>query len=431
MSNDDPFGDKSDRTILRPAPGRGRPASRPAIQPRTAPAAAVAADQISGFGVNPLVAAAAPLFSLASQLRNTTSHADVSSLMTHVAREISTFEAAVRSAGESPETILAARYALCTLLDEIVLNTPWGGESRWGNETLLIQFHKEAYGGEKFFQVLQRAMQDPGNNLHLLEFMYVCMGLGLEGLHRVQQDGQRRLQAIIDQTYEAIRTYRGDFERELSPHWQGVEDKRPKLSRYVPLWAVSAAAAGVLMLTYAGFLWALNVKSDPVVGQLASLGREPVIIENRRPPPPVRTIPLAALLAPEIEEGLVQVDDYPDRYVITMWALFPSGQAKVGDEYRGRVDRVADALRQYPGVITVTGHTDNVPIRSLRFPSNWILSERRAESVYRLFATTLPSERLRFEGMADTKPLVPNETAEDRFINRRVEITLYPDTQDL
>jgi type VI secretion system protein ImpK len=441
VSNDDPFGDKSDRTVMRPTPGGARPSPgtpRPPASPRqpaasapSAASAAIAPGQIAGTGVNPLVAAAGPLFSLASQLHNTSSHQDVDSLLTHVAQEIKTFEANARSAGERPEAILAARYGLCTLLDEIVLSTPWGAESPWGAETLLIRFHNEAFGGEKFFKVLQRGVQDPAKNLHLIEFMYICMGLGLEGLYRVQEDGRRRLQTIVDQTYETIRVHRAEFERELSPHWRGVEDKRLKLARYVPLWAVCAAAAGVLLLIYSGFLWSLNVKSDPVVGQIAAIGREPVQIENRRPPPPVQRISLATILAADIEAGLAQVDDLPDRSVVTMWALFPSGQARVGVEHEARLARVAQALDEFRGVITVSGHTDNIPIRSLRFPSNWILSERRAEAVYQILSQYLSPARLRFEGMADTKPLVPNDTADDRFINRRVEITLYPEAQEL
>ena len=351
--------------------------------------------------------------------------------MTHVSQEIKTFEASARSAGESPEAVLAARYGLCTLLDEIVLSTPWGAESPWGAETLLIRFHNEAFGGEKFFKVLQRSLQDPATNLHLIEFMYICMGLGLAGLYRVQEDGRRRLQAIIDQTYEAIRLHRAEFERELSPHWQGVEDKRLKLARYVPLWAVCAAAAGVLLLVYSGFLWSLNVKSDPVVGQISMIGREPVQIENRRPPPPVQRISLATILAADVEEGLALVEDFPDRSVVTLWALFPSGQARVDVEHEARLARVGQALDQFRGAITVSGHTDNVPIRSLRFPSNWILSERRAEAVYAILSQYVLPERLRFEGLADTNPLVPNDTADDRFINRRVEIAVYPEAQEL
>ncbi len=436
MSNDDPFGDKSDRTILRPTPGRGRspsgetpgPAQRPQIPQQ--PAAAVAPGQIGGSGVNPLVAAAGPLMALASQLSGTSSHADVASLLTHVAQEIKTFEANARNAGESPEAVLAARYSLCTLIDETVLGTPWGAESVWGNETLLIRFHNEAWGGEKFFQVLERSLQDPAQNLHLIEFMYICMALGLEGKYRVQDDGRRKLRRIIDQTFETIRMNRGEFERELSAHWRGVEDKRPKIARYVPLWAIGAAAAVVMLLIYSGFLYSLNVRSDPVVGQIAAIGRDAVQLDNRAPAL-VRSASLENRLAGDAQDGLVEVDDLADRSSITLWGLFDSGQARVQEDQVQLLIRVGQALNEFPGSVVVTGHTDNVPIRSLRFPSNWILSERRAESVHRILADVVNAQRIRFEGLGDSKPLVANDSAVNRAINRRVEITLFPQAQDL
>jgi type VI secretion system protein ImpK len=434
LSDSDPFADRSDRTILRPSPGRGRggQAGTPPPHPATSGSASVTPEQVAGSGVNPLVAAAGALFSLVTQLRNTTSHHDVGSLFTHVAQDIKTFEASARNAGESAETILAARYALCTLLDETALSTPWGAESSWADETLLVRFHKETYGGEKFFQVLERSMQDPSRNLHLIEFMYVCMSLGLEGLYRVQEDGQRKLQQIVDQTYEAIRRYRADFDRELSPSWRGAEDRRPKLARYVPLWSIFAVAGCLLLLVYAGFLYALNSSSDPVVGQIAALGRDAREPENARPTStPARAISLAELLVDDIRDGFVEVDDQPGRSVVRLWALFDSGKAKVHQDQRPLLERVGNALSRYPGAIKISGHTDDIPIRSLRFPSNWILSERRAESVFRGVATIVPQQRLSFEGLADSVPLVPNDSAVNRAINRRVELTLYPEAQDL
>ena len=75
----------------------------------------------------------------------------------------------------SPETVLAARYVLCTFLDEIVLGTPWGSESVWSTQSLLSSFHNETWGGEKFFLILDSMLQDPAGNINLIELMYVCL----------------------------------------------------------------------------------------------------------------------------------------------------------------------------------------------------------------------------------------------------------------
>jgi len=87
-------------------------------------------------------------------------------------------------------------------------------------------------------------------------------------------------------------------------------------------------------------------------------------------------------------------------------------------------NRVAAALNQVPGQVLVSGHTDNQPIRSLRFPSNWHLSKERAASVQRLLAASVKPERLSAEGRADTEPVADNGSAEGRARNRRVEILL-------
>jgi len=86
--------------------------------------------------------------------------------------------------------------------------------------------------------------------------------------------------------------------------------------------------------------------------------------------------------------------------------------------------RIADELARLPGQILVTGHTDNQPIRSLRYPSNWNLSNDRAQSVMGILSAKIKSERIRSEGLADTQPVSENASPAGRAKNRRVEITL-------
>lgn len=440
------MGGGSDRTVLRPTPGGGKPrppgsggppsgsgGSPPGPPPpprdNEPPPVSLAPGLLTSTGVNPLVAAAGPLFALASQLRSTTAPGDVDNLANRLVTEIRNYEAAARAQGERDETIIPGRYALCTLLDEVVLSTPWGAESAYSRETLLIRFHREASGGDKFFRILDQAKQDPAARLHLIEFLYVCMALGLEGRYKVVRDGHRELQRVMDDTYEVIRRQRGDFERDLSPHWQGVQDQRVRLARYVPLWAVAAIAAGVLLLIYVGFLYRLSSVSDPAMAQLATLGTGTVPVERRAPlAPPVRAT-LATLLAGDIKQGLVEVKDYDDHSTVSLWGLFGSGEARVPDEQHALLHRVAAALAQFPGRVVVFGHTDDQPVRTLRFPDNWTLSERRAEAVQRLLAQDL-HRPVEFEGKADSMPLVPNDSAVNRAVNRRVEIVLYPESRE-
>jgi type VI secretion system protein ImpK len=92
---------------------------------------------------------------------------------------------------------------------------------------------------------------------------------------------------------------------------------------------------------------------------------------------------------------------------------------------RPLLDRIGQALAKVPGQVLIAGYTDNIPIRSLRYPSNWQLSKDRADTVKTLLAGTVSPERLRAEGRADSDPVASNATPAGRAQNRRVEITLF------
>jgi len=105
--------------------------------------------------------------------------------------------------------------------------------------------------------------------------------------------------------------------------------------------------------------------------------------------------------------------------------LFRPGEAAVSAGKEPILSRIGDALAAVPGQVEVAAHTDNTPINTLRFPSNWELSRTRAESVVRLLANRVAPARLRAEGRGDGSPVAPNDTPSGRARNRRVEITLY------
>lgn len=105
--------------------------------------------------------------------------------------------------------------------------------------------------------------------------------------------------------------------------------------------------------------------------------------------------------------------------------LFGSGDAQLSLGGLEVLQRLAHTLKDSPHTVTIEGHTDSVPIRSVRFPSNWELSSARAGSVVRyLEANGIASSRLRAIGYADTRPLAKNTTAAHRAMNRRVELML-------
>jgi type VI secretion system protein ImpK len=423
---DDPFADLGiDRTVIMPMPGGrvapGRPAS---VEPRTAAAEQAEASEATAVasGLNPLVAAANRVLDVVPQLRSSVQHPNPTGLRDSLAQGIRQFEAQARTAGVPTEKIVAARYALCTLIDETATSTPLGASGAWAQQGLLALFHGETGGGEKFFQLLARLAENPQANLDLLELMYVCLEFGFEGRYRVIEGGQRQLEAIRQRLLMIIRKQRGEYERDLSPNWRGVSAASQRRLGGVPLWVVGAVTALILVVIYVGFEWSLGRASDKIAADIAALR-----VAAPVPPRPAPAPRLAAFLAEEIQRGLVKVDDNADRSVVTILGdgLFKPGEATIGTEDQWLLGRIADALQRVPGQVDVIGHSDNVPIRTLRFPSNWELSRARAESIARLLAASIGPARVRADGRGDSEPVAPNDTPQGRAKNRRVEITLY------
>jgi len=401
----------------------GRPAPAPA-EPRVSSADLADATEATAVasGLNPLLAAANRLLNVLPQLRSSVQHPNPTALRDSLAQGIRQFEAQARSAGVPTEKVIAARYALCTLIDETATSTPLGASGAWAHQGLLALFHGEVGGGEKFFQLMARLAENPQVNLDVLELMYVCLEFGFEGRYRVTEGGQRQLEAIRQRLLMIIRKQRGEYERDLAPNWRGVSAAAQRRLGWMPLWAVGAVSALLLVVIYVGFDWRLSRMSDKIAADIAALR-----VAAPVPPRPAAAPRLATFLAEEIQRGLVKVDDHADRSIVTILGdgLFKPGEAAIGSDDQWLLGRIADALNRVPGQVDVMGHSDNVPIRTIRFPSNWELSKARAESVARLLAARIGPARVRYDGRGDSEPVTPNDTPQGRAKNRRVEITLH------
>ena len=433
MTSDDPFaGFESEQTIIKPNPGgRRRPGAAGAPYESYLPHGTNWEDEdvplASAFrlggSLNPLVAVCAPLLRLAPQIRTMTTCADPSALRDSLARGIRQFEVQGRADGIPPEQVTAARYIVCTMLDEAASATPWGA-GVWAQQSLLVMFHNETWGGEKVFQLLARLAQKPALHLPLLELMDVVLALGFEGRYRVEGGGRRTLDSVRSRLYQLIRSERGEPERELSPHWRGVAATRRRTTDVLPVWILGVLALLVLVLAYLSMSFHLGRLSDPAFDTLTSIragAAAPTIIKQAPKPR------LAEFLAPEIRDGLVTVSDQVDRSVITLRGdgIFKAGSAEVNERFKPLLQRIAAALNVVPGNVMVTGHTDDRPIRSARFPSNWELSQARAANVRDLLAGMVAPARLKAEGKGDADPVAPNDTPAGRALNRRVEVTLF------
>ncbi|WP_205895467.1 DotU family type VI secretion system protein, partial [Metapseudomonas otitidis] len=383
-----------------------------------------------GLGLNPLENAAGPMLALLTRLRNTIAHPMPASLRAQLLGYLRQFEEKARAAGVPQDEVMLSRYVLCTALDEAVMSTPWGSASEWGKQSLLITLHNEAWGGEKVFQLLDHCLQNPRQRLHILELLYLCISLGFEGRYRVMNDGRSQLDALRERVAATIRATHGEIERELSPHWRGLVVARDRLRQFLPPWVVIAIGAALLLALLFGMRLKLAAEAEPVFKNLHALGDIPVQTIDRPPQKPkiVERPRLAGFLADEIRAQKVAVEDAVDRSVVTIRGdqLFASGSASIDDDFQPLLLRIAEAVRKVKGQVLVTGHSDNRPIATLRYPSNWKLSQDRAQQVMDVLAAkTGQPERFRAEGRSDTEPVASNDTADGRSRNRRVEITVF------
>ncbi|UZE97336.1 type IVB secretion system protein IcmH/DotU [Alkalimarinus alittae] len=153
---------------------------------------------------NMLVNCAMPLIHQAMSMASSSEPADIQAVRSSLISDMRRFQNKAEQCISDQRHIVAARYILCSFIDEAIATTPWGVSHRWGAESLLSCFHHETYGGDGFFTLLERAMQQPQQYLDLLELMYVCLSLGFSGRYRVDAQGATKLENIRESMMTTI-----------------------------------------------------------------------------------------------------------------------------------------------------------------------------------------------------------------------------------
>lgn len=377
-------------------------------------------------GANPLTAAANGLLNLIPQIRGMATHPDPAAFQRFLLERVRAFEQQAGAANVTAETVIGARYCLCTLVDEACAQTPWGGSGVWPRHSLLVALHNETWGGEKYFQLLAKLVQTPQQHIDLIELMYYGLMLGFQGRYHVIENGASQLETLKARLLQVIETTRGERRSALSPRWQGVQRPASPPWTLVPLWVAAALA---LLLGFALFLWfSYRLAGQSDTAQAAIDGLRVARLPSTEAPAPAAPR-LRQFLEPEVRDGLLDVRDEADRSTVVLRGdgLFDAGAASIKPRYAAVIARVAAALDEVPGRVLVQGYTDDQPIRTARFPSNWELSQARAASVADSLQRALRTPgRVRAEGRGDADPIATNASAEGRARNRRVEILLLP-----
>lgn len=257
--------------------------------------------------------------------------------------------------------------------------------------------------------------------------MHACLALGFEGVHRTSSGGAASLQMIQRNLFETLRRVK-QADPELSPRWQGKALASQAARFRVPVWSVAAISGVAVLGLYFVLRALLGGNAEAAASALLSvhpkgeLGIVRKVFSAPPPPAPPQQAKVCATVRPPI---VCQVT--PNLIIVRLVdiTLFEPGQAAVRAEFKPLIERIADVLEQEGGAIRVVGHTDNVPIRTARFPSNLQLSQERAKAVGELLSGKLSRrDRISFEGKGSDAPIASNETRDGRGKNRRVEILI-------
>ncbi len=380
-------------------------------------------------GLPELIRDASPLLSVISQIKQLDGSIQAEKLRQHISNLISEF---TRSASKKNDNDLVKRasYALCATIDESVLNTPWGQNSSWSQKPLLSIFHHETYGGEKFYTMLDNEVTGEVKHYELIELLYMCLSLGFLGKMRVEKDGQIRAERIRANTYQVLVRNRNRFTRKISTNIDPITSEKSKLTSFLPIWLLALALTLCAFWIYNHWLLELNKQSDVLATELANLiplEKEVTLPDDQTRKP---IILLKQLLQPEIDRGVLSVNDYLNRSTIVLQSneLFALGSADINEAVEPILDKIAKALESIPGRIMVFGHTDSTPIRTTRYPSNWHLSLARASAVGKYMSNSADLKaRLLPEGRGASEPVADNGSPEGRAQNRRVSIELFYD----
>lgn len=370
---------------------------------------------------NGLLAAASALLNAMAHCRYAPPPEDAGALRLQLIDEVRRFEQVCRDGGQPYNQIIGARYCLCTSLDEAIGLTDWGKNSIWAGNGLLVAFHNETNGGEKFFQLMATLLQQPEMHIDLLEVIHFCLLLGFGGRYRVMENGVYRLEILTQRLARQINAVRGDYPSLLGdPCSDKPAPRRPSRVRLAA--PLCMALAGIVLCSlYIGFNSRLVSATGELKNRLFSLRlpKAPSLKDTFSLPD------LLQALTDDIAANRVAVILRDDRVIISLRGgdVFATASASLQSPYLPIIDRIARHLALSTYVITVRGHTDNQPIVSGAFRSNQALALARAESVaLRLRQTLYQPGRIIVESAGERSPLAPNTTPENRAINRRIDI---------
>lgn len=370
---------------------------------------------LSGTWDNPYIAAAMPLLLLVERFR---SYPDIKLVETRppIVREIQYFQQHLQKKSCPMEEVNHLSYLCCTYIDGILLSRQ---NSESFNQSLLVEFHRDAWGGEDCFEHLQHYLESPKQNHHVLEFYNLILSLGFEGKFQMLEHGTVLLMDLRNRLHTLLYAQNATTSLAIAQATKGSPRRT-----YIQAFKILCYGLVLCLLAYGISAWYLHEQSSKIRSDiLAWVPPEPRKINIMETLPN----PLSKIL----NEGWLEVRKDPRGWLLifTSDGAFRTGQAQLSEAFLSKrnIERLGEALAPWPGDLEVIGHTDNKPFRSNSGNSNSKLSEARAIVVAdKLRVSTNINQTHQRDisavGRGESEPLADNTTEEGRSRNRRVDI---------
>lgn len=227
---------------------------------------------LRGYSVNPMVDAATPLLGMVLRLKDVTDQEMPSMLYEQVVQDIQSLEQILREHHYEPGMIVSFRYILCTFIDEIALGHGWGTKSSWFQKSLLTYFHNETWGGEKVYILLDKLLAESKRYLDLLEFIYICFGLGFRGRYKVTGQNTEEFEHIFRKLHDVIINTSNKEKSNVVLHQEYDAKKQGyKLLSKVTIKKIFAVGLILLAIIYFIYLLKLNNQTQTIIEQLNNL----------------------------------------------------------------------------------------------------------------------------------------------------------------
>lgn len=370
---------------------------------------------LAGTWDNPYIAAAMPLLLLVERLRaNPVSR--MGEIRPSLVREIQYFQQSLQRQNSPAEDVHHLSYLCCTYIDGVFPNLQ---TSESFNRSLLVEFHRDAWGGEDCFEHLQAYLESPKQNRQVLEFYDLILSLGFEGKFQMVEHGGVLLMDLRNRLHTLLYAQHATESLAIAQAATGSPRRT-----YVKALKIFCYGLILCLCAYAISAWYLHEQSRQIRSDiLAWVPPEPRKINIMETLPN----PLSKIL----NEGWLEVRKDPRGWLLifTSDGAFRTGQAQLSEEFLNKrnIERLGEALAPWPGDLEVIGHTDSQPFRNNSSNSNLKLSEARAIVVAdKLRESTdinqMHQREINAIGRGESEPLADNTTEEGRRRNRRVDI---------